>query len=247
MKTNKTLELFAVGVGGLFSEIACNHECSYPTWIYLNRRKTNGIDRWHVPISLGPILYANDDNILFVWVENRGIAKDTDCHETWWSSNVGTVEERVMRSCAYLILPAMWEQPCSKKITRYHKHWGVDDLTMLHLGAGHGTCFTPQEFDTIARLETQSIDAYNDAHHYRPNRFTDRGTSGTTGRDSIGFLENFFSVLLGPHGRILMNPIRGLFHQGHENPLAHLHEDEAPVQTDKLTCRTQPDSVCSNL
>lgn len=25
-----------------------------------------------------------------------------------------------------------------------------------------------QEFDTIARLETQSIDAYNDAHHYRP-------------------------------------------------------------------------------
>ena len=24
-----------------------------------------------------------------------------------------------------------------------------------------------QEFDTIARLETSSIDAYNDAHHYR--------------------------------------------------------------------------------
>ena len=24
-----------------------------------------------------------------------------------------------------------------------------------------------QEFDTIARLETQAIDAYNDAHHYR--------------------------------------------------------------------------------
>ena len=45
-----------------------------------------------------------------------------------------------------------------------------------------------QEFDTIARLETQSIDAYNDAHHYR-----------------------------------------------HENPLAHLHEEEAPVKTDKLT------------
>lgn len=47
---------------------------------------------------------------------------------------------------------------------------------------------TIKEFDTIARLETQSIDAYNDAHHYR-----------------------------------------------HENPLSHLHEDEAPVQTDKLT------------
>ncbi|CAE7463951.1 Afg1l [Symbiodinium sp. CCMP2456] len=46
---------------------------------------------------------------------------------------------------------------------------------------------TIKEFDTIARLETQSIDAYNDAHHYRS-----------------------------------------------ENPLAHLHEDEAPVQTDKL-------------
>ena len=44
-----------------------------------------------------------------------------------------------------------------------------------------------KEFDTIARLETQSIDAYNDAHHYRA-----------------------------------------------ENPLAHLHEDEAPVETDKL-------------
>lgn len=24
-------------------------------------------------------------------------------------------------------------------------------------------------------------------------------------------------------------------HQGRENPLSHLHEDEAPVQTDKLT------------
>eukprot|EP00930_Biecheleria_cincta_P022314 TRINITY_DN162_c0_g3_i3.p1 TRINITY_DN162_c0_g3~~TRINITY_DN162_c0_g3_i3.p1 ORF type:complete len:171 (-),score=47.00 TRINITY_DN162_c0_g3_i3:80-592(-) len=44
-----------------------------------------------------------------------------------------------------------------------------------------------KEFDTIARLETQSIDAYNDAHHYRS-----------------------------------------------ENPLAHLSEDEAPVETDKL-------------
>jgi len=47
--------------------------------------------------------------------------------------------------------------------------------------------FDTQEFDTIARLETQAIDAYNDAHHYRA-----------------------------------------------ENPLAHLHEDEAPVETDKL-------------
>jgi len=46
---------------------------------------------------------------------------------------------------------------------------------------------TIKEFDTIARLETQAIDAYNDAHHYRA-----------------------------------------------ENPLAHLHEDEAPVETDKL-------------
>jgi len=46
---------------------------------------------------------------------------------------------------------------------------------------------TIKEFDTIARLETQAIDAYNDAHHYRS-----------------------------------------------ENPLAHLHEDEAPVETDKL-------------
>merc|ERR1719224_250451 len=44
-----------------------------------------------------------------------------------------------------------------------------------------------KEFDTIARLETQAIDAYNDAHHYRA-----------------------------------------------ENPLAHLHTDEAPVETDKL-------------
>jgi hypothetical protein len=46
---------------------------------------------------------------------------------------------------------------------------------------------TIKEFDTIARLETQAIDAYNDAHHYRS-----------------------------------------------ENPLSHLHEDEAPVETDKL-------------
>jgi outer membrane murein-binding lipoprotein Lpp len=46
---------------------------------------------------------------------------------------------------------------------------------------------TIKEFDTIARLETQAIDAYNDAHHYRA-----------------------------------------------ENPLAHLHDDEAPVETDKL-------------
>jgi len=44
-----------------------------------------------------------------------------------------------------------------------------------------------KEFDTIARLETQAIDAYNDAHHYRA-----------------------------------------------ENPLEHLHTDEAPVETDKL-------------
>jgi hypothetical protein len=43
------------------------------------------------------------------------------------------------------------------------------------------------EFDTIARLETQAIDAYNDAHHYRA-----------------------------------------------ENPLTPLHNDEAPVETDKL-------------
>lgn len=46
---------------------------------------------------------------------------------------------------------------------------------------------TIKEFDTIARLETQAIDAYNDAHHYRA-----------------------------------------------ENPLTHLHDDEAPVPTDKL-------------
>jgi hypothetical protein len=46
---------------------------------------------------------------------------------------------------------------------------------------------TIKEFDTIARLETQAFDAYNDAHHYRA-----------------------------------------------ENPLTHLHEDEAPVETDKL-------------
>merc|ERR1719253_2261229 len=46
---------------------------------------------------------------------------------------------------------------------------------------------TIKEFDTIARLDTQAIDAYNDAHHYRA-----------------------------------------------ENPLSHLHEDEAPVETDKL-------------
>eukprot|EP00437_Effrenium_voratum_P044896 CAMPEP_0181467506 /NCGR_PEP_ID=MMETSP1110-20121109/37016_1 /TAXON_ID=174948 /ORGANISM="Symbiodinium sp., Strain CCMP421" /LENGTH=136 /DNA_ID=CAMNT_0023592339 /DNA_START=38 /DNA_END=448 /DNA_ORIENTATION=- len=46
---------------------------------------------------------------------------------------------------------------------------------------------TIKEFDTIARLETQSIDAYNDAHTYR-----------------------------------------------RENPLVHLHDEEAPVQTDKL-------------
>jgi hypothetical protein len=46
---------------------------------------------------------------------------------------------------------------------------------------------TIKEFDTIARLETQALDAYNDAHHYRA-----------------------------------------------ENPLTHLHEDEAPVETDKL-------------
>ena len=44
-----------------------------------------------------------------------------------------------------------------------------------------------KEFDTIARLETQAIDAYNDAHHYRA-----------------------------------------------ENPLSHLHDDEAAVPTDKL-------------
>ena len=46
---------------------------------------------------------------------------------------------------------------------------------------------TIKEFDAIARLETQDIDAYNDAHHYRA-----------------------------------------------ENPLTHLHEDEAPVETDML-------------
>ena len=46
---------------------------------------------------------------------------------------------------------------------------------------------TINEFDAIARLETQDIDAYNDAHHYRA-----------------------------------------------ENPLTHLHEDEAPVEIAKL-------------
>lgn len=33
---------------------------------------------------------------------------------------------------------------------------------------------TIKEFDTIARLETQSIDAYNDAHHYRHENPLDR-------------------------------------------------------------------------
>eukprot|EP00386_Alphamonas_edax_P006645 GDKI01021460.1.p1 GENE.GDKI01021460.1~~GDKI01021460.1.p1 ORF type:complete len:195 (-),score=78.61 GDKI01021460.1:346-930(-) len=46
---------------------------------------------------------------------------------------------------------------------------------------------TIKEFDTIARLQTQSIDQYNDEHHYR-----------------------------------------------NENPISHLHEDESPVETDKL-------------
>ena len=46
---------------------------------------------------------------------------------------------------------------------------------------------TIKEFDTIACLETQAIDAYNDAHHYRG-----------------------------------------------ENPLAHLHEERPPAETDKL-------------
>jgi len=46
---------------------------------------------------------------------------------------------------------------------------------------------TIKEFDTIARLETQAIDAYNDAHHFRG-----------------------------------------------ENPINPLHNDEAPVDTDKL-------------
>lgn len=46
---------------------------------------------------------------------------------------------------------------------------------------------TIKEFDTISRLETQSIDQYNDAHHFRA-----------------------------------------------ENPLEHLHSEEAPVETDKL-------------
>ena len=32
-----------------------------------------------------------------------------------------------------------------------------------------------EEFDTIARLETQSIDAYNDAHHYRPETRDEMG------------------------------------------------------------------------
>ena len=31
--------------------------------------------------------------------------------------------------------------------------------------------------------------------------------------------------------------------QGHENPLSHLHEDEAPVQTDKLTPQPQASRV----
>merc|ERR1719301_137562 len=58
---------------------------------------------------------------------------------------------------------------------------------------------TIKEFDTIARLETQAIDAYNDAHHYRA-----------------------------------------------ENPLAHLHEDEAPVETDKLKSSTELHAVLQN-
>ena len=53
-------------------------------------------------------------------------------------------------------------------------------LTRLHAA-------TIKEFDAIAPLEAQAIDAYNDAHHYRA-----------------------------------------------ENSLTHLHEDEAPVETDKL-------------
>lgn len=36
-------------------------------------------------------------------------------------------------------------------------------------------CSWLQEFDTIARLETQSIDAYNDAHHYRPETRDEMG------------------------------------------------------------------------
>ena len=37
----------------------------------------------------------------------------------------------------------------------------------LHRDAAGTDSITDQEFDTIARLETQAIDEYNDNHHYR--------------------------------------------------------------------------------
>ncbi len=42
----------------------------------------------------------------------------------------------------------------------FAKAWLFRVLTRLRAA-------TIKEFDTIARLETQAIDAYNDAHHYR--------------------------------------------------------------------------------
>ena len=55
---------------------------------------------------------------------------------------------------------------------------------------------TIKEFDTIARLETQAIDAYNDAHHYRAENplahlHEDEARKGTNGVGINGVTANF--------------------------------------------------------
>eukprot|EP00408_Alexandrium_pacificum_P015908 CAMPEP_0171187388 /NCGR_PEP_ID=MMETSP0790-20130122/17296_1 /TAXON_ID=2925 /ORGANISM="Alexandrium catenella, Strain OF101" /LENGTH=228 /DNA_ID=CAMNT_0011652449 /DNA_START=73 /DNA_END=761 /DNA_ORIENTATION=- len=122
---------------------------------------------------------------------------------------------------------------------------------------------TIKEFDTIARLETQAIDAYNDAHHYRAenplahlhedeapvetdklNPSTERASAGPArwrarGRHAMNdmpcraaTIKEFDTI-----ARLETQAIdayNDAHHYRGENPLAHLHEDEAPVETDKL-------------
>ena len=73
----------------------------------------------------------------------------------------------------------IWYKPAWSDQKRYVKilgpdaidptwpHWTPEKSTIAVQTNALGPMMFVKEFDTIARLETQSIDAYNDAHQYR--------------------------------------------------------------------------------
>ena len=68
---------------------------------------------------------------------------------------------RMYDNIAMILLLLAFVNYISSYLNVFHIPWNMNAMMPL------GEFDSLQEFDTIARLETSSIDAYNDAHHYR--------------------------------------------------------------------------------